>query len=1061
MEIRRDMYRDLNRTEAEIAKIWDEQDHLDASEKQDGRPDFVFYEGPPTANGRPGIHHMISRTLKDSVLRYKSMNGYRILRKAGWDTHGLPVEIAVEKQLGLQSKKEIEEYGIAKFNELCRKSVFEYEAQWRQMSHKMGYLIDLDHPYITLDNNYIETVWWLLDQFNKKGMIYDGHKIMPYCTRCGTGLASHEVAQGYKEIKTTTVFVKFKITGAGKSKADVKAGDRFLVWTTTPWTLPSNVALAVNPNETYIKIRPKAAEAGKDGCGCGHDHGHNAGCAEEHMEEHLIVEKTLAPSVLEGEYEVLSEYRGSELEGIEYEQLIPGVSANKKAFFVTLADYVTTDSGTGIVHIAPAFGEDDYQVGQKYDLPVLQPINLEGVFTETPWKGMKAMDADPVIIEYLYDNGLLYRRQKMEHNYPHCWRCGTPLLYYANSGWFIEMSKIADKLVAENDKVNWQPSYVGEKRFGNWLENLNDWALSRSRYWGTPLNIWTCECGHFETVGSRAELREKAIEDVPEDIELHRPYVDEIHFKCPKCGKTMSRVTDVIDCWFDSGSMPFAQRHYPFENKEVFENQFPADFICEGIDQTRGWFYSLLAISVFITGRAPYKNVLVNDLILDKNGKKMSKSQNNTVDPFEVMEKYTADWVRWYLLYSNPAWLPKKFDEEMLVEIGSKYFGTLRNLYNFFTLYANTDGIDAKALDSPYEKHSELDMWLLSKLNGVIAVVTEAMNGYDHMKSVRALQNFVVEDLSNWYIRRSRRRFWGSEMTEDKTAVFRTTYEVLVAVARLTAPFAPFLADEIYMNLTGEESVHLSKFPVVDAGLINENTERRMDLVRDLVSLGRSARESVKLKVRQPLAKAIVDGRHRPLIEDLAPLVMEELNVKEVVFEDDLPKFMDFSLKPNFKELGPRLGSRLKDLSKALAGLDQGQTALRLEDGGSIELGDLGEFTKDDILIGITAKEGYTVRLENNNFILLDTHLTQDLIDEGYARELVSKIQQERKAQDLDVADRIEVVFDSDDEFAAAVEKHCEYIMAETLADSCTRGELSGDAENLNGKDVRFSVAKK
>ncbi len=1023
------MYSELKKTEADLAEQWEKDGHLEETAKQDGRKDFVFFEGPPTANGRPGIHHVISRTLKDSMLRYKSMQGYRILRKAGWDTHGLPVEIAVEKQLGLQNKKDIEDYGIAGFNKLCKESVFEYEALWREMSKKMGYLIDLDNPYITLDNNYIETVWWILNEFHKKEMIYDGHKIMPYCTRCGTGLASHEVAQGYKEIKTTTVYVKFQRKDAEES---------FLVWTTTPWTLPSNVALAVHPEEVYVKVS------------------HNG-------ETHILL-KALLDEVIEGEYEILEEMKGKELEGIEYHQLIPEVQADKKAFYVAVADFVTTDSGTGIVHMAPAFGEDDYNVGKKYGLPVLQPIGLDGKFTETQWKGQFAMDSDPSIIEYLAANGLLYRKQKVAHNYPHCWRCSTPLLYYAKQGWFIEMSKLRDQLVEANAGVNWYPDFVGEKRFGNWLENLNDWALSRSRYWGTPLNIWKCSCGHFMTVGSRAELVEKAIEEIDENIELHRPYVDDVHLTCEKCGGKTERVPDVIDCWFDSGSMPFAQRHYPFENVDVFENQFPADFICEGIDQTRGWFYSLLAISVFVTGKAPYKNVLVNDLVLDKNGKKMSKSVGNTVDPFEVMEKYSADWARWYLLYSNPAWTPKKFNEDILVEIGSKYFGTLKNLYNFFTLYANTDGIDASSLNSPYEERSELDHWLISKLHRLIGEVQEAMDSYDHMASVRAIQYFVVEDFSNWYIRRSRRRFWGSEMTADKAAVYKTTYEALVTVAKLTAPFAPFMADDMYVNLTGEQSVHLASFPVKDDDRILEVIEQRMDLVKDLASLGRSARESVKIKVRQPLAKAVVDGRHRSLISDLAPLIMEELNVKDVVFEDNLPLYMEFSLKPNFKVLGPVLGKNIKEFGKALSALDQGATAMALESGKSIEIEVAGEtkiYTKEEILIDIKAKEGYTVRLENNNFILLDTTMTQELLNEGYAREIVSKVQQERKALDLNVSDRIVVKFSSDDEFAAAVEQFREYIEQEVLANKLERvDELAGSSEQLNGKKVIYTVEK-
>lgn len=1023
------MYRELGKSEKQIIEQWNSVNLLKETAKQDGRPDYVFYEGPPTANGRPGIHHVISRTLKDSVLRYKTMRGYRILRKAGWDTHGLPVEIEVEKRLNLKSKKDIEDYGIAGFNKLCRESVFEYEALWREMSEKMGYLIDLDNPYVTLHNNYIETVWWLLDQFFKKGMIYDGYKIQPYCTRCGTGLASHEVAQGYQNIKTTTVFVKFK------SKA---ADESFLVWTTTPWTLPSNVALAVNPNEEYVRVR--------------------------HNGEVLIAEKNLVGTVLEGEYEVIETFKGSTLEGIEYEQIIPQIAADKKSFFVTLADFVTVEDGTGIVHIAPAFGEDDYNVGVKYGLPVLQPIDLNGEFVDTQWKGMKAMDSDPEIIEYLAAHGSLYRRQKMEHNYPHCWRCKTPLLYYAKQGWFIEMSKLRDQLVKANAEVNWYPDFVGEKRFGNWLENVNDWALSRSRYWGTPLNIWKCECGHVTTIGSRAELVEKAVEPIGMDIELHRPFVDDVHIKCEKCGGSMTRVNDVIDCWFDSGSMPFAQYHYPFENKELFESQFPADFICEGIDQTRGWFYSLLAISVFITGKAPYKNVLVNDLILDKNGKKMSKSVGNTVDPFDIIERLSADWARWYLLYANPAWSPKKFNEDSMIELCSKFFGTLRNLYNFFTLYANTDGVDASKLDSPYESRTELDQWLLSKLNKLIREVTENMDLYDHMKSVRAIQDFVVEDFSNWYIRRSRRRFWGGEMTQDKAAVYTTTYEALIAVSKLVAPFSPFLADEIYTNLTGETSVHLSSYPVCDESKLSQRIEDRMDLVRNLVSLGRSARESVKIKVRQPLYRAIVDGRHEELISDLAPLIVDELNVKEVVFEKDLPKYMDFVLKPNFKVLGPKLGSKIKEFGSELAKLNQGEVSMHLESGGSIDVvvgGESYNFTKDDILININARDGFTVKLENNNFIILDTMLDKALIDEGYAREIVSKIQQARKTLDLDMVDRIQIKYVSDDEFAAAIEAQSEYVRSETLAVSLERvEELEVEAENCNGKNVKYIIEK-
>ncbi len=700
----------VSETEKKISKFWEEIDILKKSiENRRDNEAFIFYEGPPTANGQPGIHHVISRTLKDTVCRYKTMKGYRVERKAGWDTHGLPVEIEVEKELKLESKQDIEEYGIEKFNIKCRESVFKYERQWRDMTKRMGFEIDMDNPYITLANDYIETVWWILDKFNKEGYIYEGHKILPYCSRCGTGLASHEVAQGYKQVKTATVYVKFKL----KDKDEY-----FLVWTTTPWTLASNVALTVHPEETYLKVR--------------------------YNDQVYYLEKNLASQVLEGDYEVIDQYKGSDLEYIEYEQLMPFIKADKKAFFVTVADYVTTEDGTGIVHTAPAFGEDDYNTGLAYDLPVIQPVDETGKFIDTPWKGKFVMDADPEIIEWLYEQGKLFRRQRMEHNYPHCWRCSTPLLYYAKPSWYIEMTRLKDKLIENNNSVNWYPDFVGEKRFGNWLENLNDWAISRSRYWGTPLNIWRCECGHLESVGSRKELVDRAIEDIDETIELHRPYVDDVHFKCEKCGGLMTRVPDVIDCWFDSGSMPFAQHHYPFENKENFEDLFPADFICEGIDQTRGWFYSLMAISTFVTGRSPYKNVLVNDLILDKEGQKMSKSRGNTVDPFELFDKYGADALRWYLLYVSPPWTPTRFDIEGLKEVQSKFFGTLKNVYNFFTLYANTDQVDPRSYFMPFEQRAELDLWILSKLNSLKEKVELDMDQYDLTRAIRRIQDLSL-----------------------------------------------------------------------------------------------------------------------------------------------------------------------------------------------------------------------------------------------------------------------------------------------------------------------------
>ena len=805
----------------QVAK-WKEEDLLGKCiSTREGMPAFNFYAGPPTANGKPGIHHVMARTLKDSVNRYKTMQGYQVHRKAGWDTHGLPVEIEVEKQLKMSGKQDIEKYGIKEFNEKCRESVFTYTDMWEQMSDRMAYMADMENPYITLDNNYIETGWWIIKEFFKAGLVYEGHKILPFCPRCGTGLASHEVAQGYKEVKTTTITAKFK-----RKDAD----EYFLAWTTTPWTLAANVALTVGPDYDYLKVKMTAGD-----------------------EEGSVfyVGKSLADKVLgEGNYEVIEEMKGSDLEYIEYEQLMPFVKADKKAFFVTCMDYVTTEDGTGIVHTAPAFGEDDYQCGRKYNLPVLNPVNEQGLYTATPWEGRFVMEdgLDVEIIKWLAAENKIFAKAKVEHNYPHCWRCGTPLIYYAKPSWYIEMSRLKDQLVEANNKVNWYPDYVGEKRFGNWIADVKDWAISRNRYWGTPIPIWRCECGHLECIGSRAELVEKSIEDIDESIELHRPYVDDVHIKCPHCGKKMTRIPEVMDCWFDSGAMPFAQQHYPFENSENFDTElFPADFICEGIDQTRGWFYSLLAISVFIKGQAPYRNVLVNDLILDKNGKKMSKHVGNTVNPFEMLDKYGADATRWYLLHTSPAWSPTKFDEEGLIEITSKFFGTLRNVYNFFVLYSNQDNIDIGKVFVDYRKRPELDRWILSKYNRLIDYVTEEMNRYDHMKTVRKIQNFVVEDLSNWYIRRARRRFWAEELTEDKKSVYATTYEILVGVAQLMAPFAPFISDEIYTDLTGAESVHLSFFPKSDADLIDEKVEERMDLVRDMVALGRGIREKERI----------------------------------------------------------------------------------------------------------------------------------------------------------------------------------------------------------------------
>lgn len=1015
------------------ADRWEQENLLERCvTEREGSPSFVFYEGPPTANGKPGIHHVIARTLKDSVCRYKTMQGYKVKRKAGWDTHGLPVEIEVEKKLKMSGKQDIEKYGIREFNEKCRESVFEYEGMWRNMTKRMGYLVDLDNPYITLDNNFIETGWWILKKFFDEGLIYEGHKILPYCPRCGTGLASHEVAQGYKEIKSMTITAKFK-----KKDAD---NEYFLAWTTTPWTLASNVALAVGPEIDYVKAEKEGSV--------------------------YYLAKDLADKVLGAEeYTVLEEMKGSALEYMEYEQLMPFLHADKEAFFVTCADYVTTEDGTGIVHIAPAFGEDDYQVGRRYGLPVFNPVGEDGKYTDTPWAGRFVMEdgLDVDIIKWLAEEDKIFSKQKMEHNYPHCWRCGTPLIYYAKPSWYIEMTKLRDKLVENNNTVNWHPAFVGEGRFGNWIADVKDWAISRNRYWGTPIPIWRCECGHIECIGSREELVEKAQEDIDTSIELHRPYVDDVHLTCPHCGKTMTRIPEVMDCWFDSGSMPFAQLHYPFENKEVFEENFPADFICEGIDQTRGWFYSLLAISTFITGKAPYKNVLVNDLILDKEGKKMSKSKGNTVDPFALFDKYGADVARWYLLYTSPAWSPTRFDEDGVQEIQSKYFGTLRNVYNFFVLYSNMDDIDISALSIEPEDRPELDRWILSRFNRLAKDVTADMDNYEHMKAVKKITEFVAEDLSNWYIRRARRRFYAEELTDDKKAVLLTTYEMLTGAALLSAPFAPFIADEMYTKLTGAESVHLAYFPKAEESLIDDELEEKMELVRTIVTLGRGEREKERIKVRQPLSEILVDSRYETQIADMVQLIMEELNVKNVVFEKNMDTYMDYALKPDFRKAGPVLGGNVKEFGKALAAADAKEVITKLGQDGKIVLslgGEDMEISEELVDVRVTAKEGFAVGTDRGVFVILDTQLTPQLVSEGLARELISKVQQMRKQKNFDMMDNINIAVRCDDESKASFDEHREYIMKETLAVSLGYTEAALEEFKLNGHVTGIAVEK-
>ena len=1014
-----------------ISENWQKMDILEKTiENRENSKYFVFYDGPATANGMPGIHHMLAKLLKDVFCKYKTMKGYKVLRKVGWDTHGLPVEVQVEKELGFSGKNDIEKYGIKEFNEKCRESVWKNEKAFKDFTNEMGQFIDLKHPYITYENSYIETEWWILKKFFEEGLIYDGLKIVPYCPRCGTGLASHEVAQGYEEISVNTVTVPFKLKD--------EENTYLLIWTTTPWTLLANVAACVNPNEEYVKCLSK---------------GYN-----------FIVAKKLANKVLGDDYEVVETYLGKDLEYREYEQFLPILKVNKKAFYITCADYVTMEDGTGIVHIAPAFGQDDYEVGIKYDLPMLNPVDEQGCYKEGPWKGRlvveKELEID--IIKYLSSQDKLFKKQKMEHNYPHCWRCHTPLVYYSKPSLYIKTTAYQDKIIAANKTVNWYPSYVGEKRFGNWLENMNDWAISRNRYWGTPIPLWRCSCGHDEMIGSIDELVSKSIEKIDKSIELHRPYVDEIHIKCPECGKEMSRVKDVMDCWFDSGSMPFAQYHYPFENKELFESQFPADFISEGIDQTRGWFYSLLVISTFVMGKSPYKNVLVNDLILDKYGQKMHKSKGNAVSPFGTIEKYGADPTRWYMLYASPVWTPLKFDEDGIKEVQSKFFNTFKNTYTFFQMYANTDSVDPREFKVAYKDLEEIDKWLISKYNKLVKVVTEALDEYDPNRAVKAINSFVNEELSNWYIRRNRRRFWKSELDNSKKAVYQTTYDVLVGLSLLIAPIASFTAEEIYQNLTGGESVHLQDYPVFDKKMVNEKIEEKMDLVRDIISLGRNAREEAKIKVRQPISKVILDKKSEKTIGDLQSLILEELNVKKIEFTDNLSDYMTFSIKPNFKVCGPIFGSNMGKFTATLNTLSQDEI-IKLENNETLKLKvDDKDYdvNKEMVDIRITSKEGFNASNEKSNFIILDTTLTESLINEGIARELISKVQQLRKNKDFNIVDRINIYYEENEKLEKVIEEFMDTIKNETLAIEITKKDNDGEVLDLNGINVKVDVQK-
>lgn len=1014
--------------EQKILKEWQNVNILEKTiENRKNCKNFVFYDGPATANGMPGLHHMMAKFLKDSFCKYKTMQGYRVLRKVGWDTHGLPVELQVEKELGFTGKKDIEKYGIKEFNQKCKESVWKNESAFSDLTNKMGQFIDLEHPYVTYDNKYIETEWWILKKFFDEGLFYEGHKILPYCPRCGTGLASHEVAQGYKEDSVNTVIVPMK-----KKDEDVY----FLVWTTTPWTLIANVALCVNPSEEYIKVESQGYK--------------------------FILASKLADKVLGEDYKIIEKYMGSDLEYMEYEQLIPEIKVEGKAFYVTNDTYVTMEDGTGIVHIAPAFGEDDSRVGMKYKLPYVNPVGEDGKYLVGPWKDMLVFDADIEVIKYLKSNDKLFKKIKMVHNYPHCWRCDTPLIYYSKPSFYLEVTKLKDDIIKNNKTVNWHPAYVGEKRFANWLENLNDWAISRNRYWGTPLPLWRCSCGHDEMIGSRAELKEKALCDIDcETIDLHRPYVDEIKIKCSECGKEMSRVTDVIDCWFDSGSMPYAQYHYPFENKELFESQFPADFISEGVDQTRGWFYTLMILGTFVMGKSPYKNVLVNDLLLDKFGKKMSKSKGNIVSPFKTIETYGADTIRFYLPYTSPVWTPIKFDEEGLKEIYSKYINTFKNTYSFFEMYANADNIDPREYNIDVEKRDITDKWLISKLNKLIKEVTSAYEEYDLTKVTKAVIVFLNDDLSNWYIRSNRRRFWESELTESKKAVYLTTYEVLLTLTKLTAPITPYISEEIYKCLTNKESVHLEDFPKYDDSLINESIEKQMDLIRDICSLGRFAREEAKIKVRQPISELILDSNDEKTIGNLQVIIKEELNVKNIIFIKDMDKYMEYIVKPNFREVGKLFGPKVNMFAETLKTLSHDEISkLRNEEIEIVFDGSTIKVVPNMVDINVKVKEGYCSSNNGKTFVILNTELTDELILEGIARELIRKIQSMRKEMDLVITDRINVYYNGPEKLEETLLKHSDFIKNETLTRLITKDENLKECFDINDINVYLKIEK-
>ena len=1037
--------------EKEIEKFWRDNDIFKKSmENRKEGETYTFYDGPPTANGKPHIGHVLTRVIKDMIPRYQTMKGKMVPRKAGWDTHGLPVELEVEKLLGLDGKEQIEEYGLDPFIKKCKESVWKYKGMWEDFSETVGFWADMDNPYVTYDDNFIESEWWALKQIWDKKLLYKGFKIVPYCPRCGTPLSSHEVAQGYKDVKERSAIARFK----------VKDEDAYiLAWTTTPWTLPSNVALCVNPDETYVKVK--------------------AGDGYTYYMAEALLDSVLGKLADEENgvkaYEILETYKGSDLENKEYEPLFDFAKdiiakQHKKAYYVTCDTYVTMGDGTGVVHIAPAFGEDDAQVGRKYDLPFVQLVNGKGEMTEeTPYAGVFCKKADPMVLKDLEEKGLLFDAPKFEHSYPHCWRCDTPLIYYARESWFIKMTAVKDDLVRNNNTVNWIPESIGKGRFGDWLENIQDWGISRNRYWGTPLNVWECECGHQECIGSRAELAEKSGNPDAAQVELHRPYIDAVTIKCPDCGKEMHRVPEVIDCWFDSGAMPFAQHHYPFENKEVFEQQFPAKFISEAVDQTRGWFYSLMAESTLLFNKAPYENVIVLGHVQDENGQKMSKSKGNAVDPFEALEQYGADAIRWYFYINSAPWLPNRFHGKAVQEGQRKFMSTLWNTYAFYVLYAEIDQFDATKYTLDYEKLPVMDKWLLSKLNTLVKTVDENLGNYRIPEAARALDSFV-DEMSNWYVRRSRDRFWAKGMEQDKINAYMTLYTALVTVAKTAAPMIPFMTEDIYQNLvrnldpTAPESIHLCDFPVANEQHIDKELEDNMEAVLKIVVIGRACRNTANIKTKQPIGKMYVKADFA-LSEYFVEIIEDELNVKNVEFTEDVSAFTSYTFKPQLRTVGPKYGKYLKQIQQTLASLDGNQAMAKLKAEGALKLDNISDevvLCEEDLLISMAQKEGYVSDSEGGVTVVLDTNLTPELIEEGMVREIISKLQTMRKEADFEVTDRIHVTYSGSDRVGEIFEKYGENIKTVVLADTVTEGTTDGYQKEwkINGETVLLGVQK-